>query len=452
MMPGVTPRSGENRMYDPHYPAAEAELSPSFSQDRLTRGVQISKGLDRLKVGFYVEFNKELLFDILTDAKALAQEQHASIPLSLGNGDDFAYICHTSGKSGGYNFHISRADVDIFVSTRKDHEKTPNVWVDIGSASCWSPGYHNVLSHIRKLLWIYGGKILRDSVTEVHICCDCIGLPIESMELDRYVNWITRANKFNSYYDRAKFSGVSLDQTDGDLGDLSPFLGYAVETGITIGKGDIALRVYDKVFEIQKNGAKSSLFASVWGKDEFNDEPVTRVEFQLRKPVLRQFRIKTIESLFAKMTALWRYCTIDWARFCEEPFDRDNRHQDRAKIHPWWQRIQKLTWEGGDFATRKKPLPLKDKKQLVDVMIGCALNVAAIKGCDHRDIDLIKVALHQEVEEWCDIKAKKINDKTGLSELQEKMKIKVNEVWPYGYGEVHGPTQGDAERGYITYV
>ena len=418
-------------------------------QDRLTRGGQISKGLDRLKVGFYVEFNKELLFDVLTDAKALAQEQHDSVALRLGPDEDYDYICHTSGKSGGYNFHISRADVDIFISTRKDFDKTPNVWVDIGSASCWSPGYHNVLSHVRRLVWIYGGKVIRDSVSEVHICCDCIGLEIESLNLEKYSHWITRANKFNSYYDRAKFTGISLDQSEGDLGDFSSHLGYAVETGITIGQGDIALRVYDKVFEIQKNGSKSSLFASVWGKDEFNEEPVTRVEFQLRKEVLKQFRIKSLEDLFAKMNSLWQYCTTDWARFCGETVDRENRHQDRAKIHSWWKRIQKLTWDGSEFAIRKKPLPQKDKKQLVDVMIGCALNVAAIDGCDHRDIELIKETVLREVEDWCDTKSKIINQKTGLCELQERMKKKVNEVWPYGYGEVHGPTRIDAECGFV---
>ncbi len=414
------------------------EFSGGFSksQDGLTRGVRISKGLDRLKFGFYVEFAMPLLFDVLTDAKAQAQESRQLIPIKLGPDENYHYNCHPTGKSGGYAFHISRADVNIFVSARKDWMNTPNVWVDIGSASCWSPGYDAVIQQVSMLLRLYSGRIHKNSVSEVHICSDFIGLDINSLGIDEKKKWITRANRINSYHDRYKFTGVSLDQTEGDLG-------LAEETGVSIGKGDIALRVYDKVFEIKKNNSKRSLFASVWENEEYDDLPVTRVEFQFRKTVLKQFRIKTLEQLFTHMNALWRYSTHDWARYCLKPFDRENRHQDRAIIHQWWREVQDLDWGRYTMVTRKKPIPQKDKKQLIDQMVGCALNVAAIHGCKHNDIDQITTYLMGEVDTWCRMKSQKKDPKTGLTELQEKMKQKYNEVWPYGFGEVHGYTQHD---------
>jgi hypothetical protein len=414
----------------------------AFPQDGLTRGVQISQGLDRLKFGLYVEFSSELLFDVLSDAKLESQQTRKLIPIKLGPDENYYYNCHPNGKSGGYSFHISRADVNIFISTRKDYMETPNVWVDIGSASCWSPGYNTVIEYVTKMIRIYTGKIHKNSVSEVHLCSDFIGLKIESLGIEQYKNWITRANKFHSYYDRFKFSGVSFDQTEGDLG-------FATETGVSIGQGDIALRIYDKVFEIERNNCKKSLFASVWGKDEFDESPVTRVEFQLRKTVLKQFRIKTLEQLFQKMNGLWSYCTTDWARYCKEPFDRENRHQDRAKIHEWWKKVQQLQWGTNTIVIRKKPLPLKDKNQLADMMIGCAMNLAAIDLCKFDNTDQITNYLMAEVDTWCRRKSQKIDPKTGLTELQEKMKQKINEVWPYGYCEVHGPTERDAERGSI---
>lgn len=110
--------------------SSEAFTTGNFkSQDGLTRGVRISKGLDRLKFGFYVEFGKPLLFEILAEAKERAQETRQVIPLQLGMEDHFFYNCHANGKKGGYAFHISRADVDIFISGRKDWMETPNVWV-----------------------------------------------------------------------------------------------------------------------------------------------------------------------------------------------------------------------------------------------------------------------------------------------------------------------------------
>ena len=45
----------------------------SESQDGLTGGVEISKGFDRLKFGFYVDFKSDRFFDILAYAKKEAR-------------------------------------------------------------------------------------------------------------------------------------------------------------------------------------------------------------------------------------------------------------------------------------------------------------------------------------------------------------------------------------------
>ncbi len=76
-------------------------------------------------------------------------------------------------------------------------------------------------------------------------------------------------------------------------------------------------------------------------------------------------------------------------------------------------------------------------------MFGCAMNVAAIDLCPSDDVDKIIDTLMAEVDTWCRKKAQKINSKTGKSELEMKMKQKINEVWPYGYTEVHGPMEAD---------
>ncbi|MDR2548739.1 MAG: hypothetical protein LBD10_00805 [Desulfobulbus sp.] len=428
----------------------EAIILSSFPQDRLTRGVQISTGLDRLKFGFYVEFQNEILFDLLGQAKARAQETRQVVPIQLGPEFDQYYNCHATGKNGGYAFHISRADVNVFISTRKDYMDTPNVWVDIGSVSCWAPGYNTVVAQIGNLIRMHGGTIHKNSVSEVHLCADSIGQDIRELGLERYDHWITRANKFFSYYDhsRQKFSGITWNQSEGDLGNLSAYTGVVTETGISVGQGDIMLRVYDKVLEIEKNDAKQSLFASVWHRDDLEGVQVTRTEFQLRKTVLKQFRIKTLQDLYEKLSALWTYCVTDWARLCTEPFDRSNRHQDRAKIHPWWQRLQELQWIGDESASRRKCMPTKNKRQLEDMLVGVALNLAAIHGYTGNSHDRISIWCQEAIASALDTKAKKIDKDTGKSELQARMEQKVNEVWPYGFGEVHGPNAIDAERGY----
>jgi len=47
--------------------------------------------LNRLKVARYVQFNVELLFDVLGNGKAQAQEEQQTIPSSFGPGKDYDY-------------------------------------------------------------------------------------------------------------------------------------------------------------------------------------------------------------------------------------------------------------------------------------------------------------------------------------------------------------------------
>lgn len=446
--------------------------SDRLSQDRLTRGVKISNGFDRLKIGFYVEFAKDYLFDVLQDAKTEAQESRSVVPVKLGPDENYFYNCHATGKQGGYSYHISKGDINIFVSTRKNYLDTPNVFVDIGSASCWTPGYATVLNYIDKMIRLYTGKVIKNSITEVHLCADFIGLNLNEITgLSCRDYWITRANKFNWYQEHSQFSGISLHQDEGKLFStkeerlnwraknyegLQHLERYQeipdlVETGIAIGKGDIALRVYDKVLEIKKNKSKQSIFSSVWGNEEYDSKDVTRVEFQLRKNVLREFLVKTLEDLKIHTETLWRYCTGNWTRFCEKPFDKKNRHHDRALMHTWWLMVQNVSWgQNQVYISRRKILSQKNKKQLVDQMIGCALNVATIGGCKSDDTEMIIAFLQGEIDRWCHKKATKIDKKSGKNELQLKMEEKFNEVWPYGYREVHGPTLEDSENGFIS--
>ncbi|MCI5219147.1 MAG: hypothetical protein D3914_08150 [Candidatus Electrothrix sp. LOE2] len=414
------------------------------THDGITWGVELSTGLDRLKYGLHVQFPKDQkFFDALGESKRHAQDLHTSVPLTLEGFDQDAWTMHTTGRSGGFTFHISRADVHLFVSVRKNWMQTPNIWVDIGSVSCWNPGYGETLAMVEELVSQYGGKIHKNGISEVHLCADCIGLELSELGIQSPDLWITRANKFHFFYDRREFSGISLNQSEGRLGisnkENIDTVGSLHESGLSAGEGDISFRVYNKVLELKRDGAKQSVFASVWGKTEYDNQPVTRVEFQLRRPVLRQLKVNTLEELFEKLGGIWAYCVGDWAVFCNTAPDRENRHQDRADVHPWWIVMQSIDWNTYHSVAREKILPQKDKYQLADQMVGCALNLAAIERCP-LDIDSIVDHLQIEVEQWCRRKIQEL-DKDGKPVLLEKMKKKLNECWPHGIEneEFHGP-------------
>lgn len=55
----------------------------------------------------------------------------------------------------------------------------------------------------------------------------------------------------------------------------------------SIGKGDIMMRIYDKILELRHSASKQATFADSWGVEKYDEQPVARVEFQLRREILK---------------------------------------------------------------------------------------------------------------------------------------------------------------------
>ena len=70
----------------------------------------------------------------------------------------------------------------------------------------------------------------------------------------------------------------------------------------TLGHGSVVLSVYDKVAEIEQQSDKVWFFV-LWGQNE----GVWRIEWQLRKEILRQFRISTFDHLLKRQGDLLCY-------------------------------------------------------------------------------------------------------------------------------------------------
>ncbi|MBU0484830.1 MAG: hypothetical protein KKB30_09990 [Proteobacteria bacterium] len=404
----------------------------SKSPRRITWGSELATGYDRLKFGFYVKWEDFKILELLDAAKTEAKELHDSVPVSLSPHGDQVFNCHPTGRQGGFAYHLSRADLNIFFSRRKDHD-TPNVWVDIGSLSCWSPGYTVIIEEIKKLLRDHNGFIMRNVISEVHLCADFIGQDIQELPIDHSDFWITRANKFGAFQDRQQLTGITLSQTEGYLPKGSKDTINVMETGVQVGQGDIMLRIYDKVIELKHNPSKQSVFSSVWGKEQYNETQVTRVEFQLRREVLKYMAIHSLEDLHRKKAGLWKYCTMEWARLTITPVDRKNRHQDRASIHPWWHAVQTIDFNMAfEGVTRRKVRSAKNIEFLQDMVAGCAITIGTILNRKHDDLEGVIAFGQAALESKLRYLWKEKTD-TGKCLFQHKMKKRWSEVWPLGY-------------------
>ncbi|HUT43538.1 MAG TPA: hypothetical protein VMW95_04305, partial [Desulfobacterales bacterium] len=142
-------------------------------------------------------------------------------------------------------------------------------------------------------------------------------------------------------------------------GYVKAHLYYDKFTGISIGKGVVSARLYDKPLEIKQKSKKTWMY-DVWGiKDVPDGMRIIRVEFQLRRTALKELNINTTSDLFYKIESLWAYCTQKWLKFQNNP----GQHHTQRKTFDWWKVVQKgfLGPQGATPLIRSKALNLESK-------------------------------------------------------------------------------------------
>jgi hypothetical protein len=110
----------------------------------------------------------------------------------------------------------------------------------------------------------------------------------------------------------------------------------------------IQLRIYDKEKEIKKKGTEER-WLIIWFVDDPQD--VWRIEFQIRRLVLKQFRINSIHNLQKQKADVWKYLTGKWFSL-RYPNDEN---QARRKIHEFWKKVQScVEYFGSEEGTKRK--------------------------------------------------------------------------------------------------
>src|SRR4051812_29772357 len=90
-------------------------------------------------------------------------------------------------------------------------------------------------------------------------------------------------------------------------------------------------------------GGEKLWFLDIWKRETCTD--VWRVEFQLRRELLKQFNVDTIDELVTQSGGMWRYLTDEWLSFRVH----DNNNATRRTPHLWWSTVQEI---GSDFGSQ----------------------------------------------------------------------------------------------------
>lgn len=174
-----------------------------------------------------------------------------------------------------------------------------------------------------------------------------------------------------------------------------------------IGKGNLVLRIYDKLRELPNMG--KWWFLDLWARSPDYQEGggVWRVEFQLRRPVLRQFQftlhtdegerqvrgVNTVPDLACAYGSLWRYLCGDktvsgrgWASLKTPPRRMSlerllDARMDRWAEHPAWTVIREHQVEETPI-TRTPTRKLRDADKLAPIWAGFTASMYSLLSFD----------------------------------------------------------------------
>lgn len=337
-------------------PGSGAELASGSRTSSVTRHAPFSEpgeceflgcNVDTLDVGVFVEWGPvwKTLQPEFDKFKAAA---YGTEGILWGNG---AALFLAGGKAPHYRYHLKFSDFELYVGIQDSPQRqTPNVYVSISAKLLWHCGIRPATDLVRSVIESLGGAVLRMQPSRVDLAADFLipgGLSFDFL--------------------RAHRCPAQLH--------LNPHLdGDTLET-LYIGakSSPIQLRLYHKSLEIQRNPLKTWI-KEIWG--EANPVDVWRIEFQLRRTVLREMGVETVDDLITKVAGLWVYLTGSWFSLRVH----DNPNPTRRTIHPFWQTVQAVGPKFGPLCavTRERIESVPDVSRYLAQIFGYLLSAAAI--------------------------------------------------------------------------
>lgn len=256
-------------------------------------------GFDSVYCSYYLKATGRNALDfgkLAEQQESIRQSKRKTpLPITLGNSD---FLLKPYGTKSGYPFVIENGDFNIQLG---EYNK-PNFFVQFYSQALWRESAY--LLHDKFLQWAASVGLTPyqpESLSRVDYCFD-YHLPVIDFNEDSFKSTAAKDSKHR---------GNRKDQT------------------FTFGAGgDIMLRVYDKVAEIKQKSDKV-WFYTLWGQDE----DVWRIEWQVRKAVLKDMTIATFDDLRNQIGDLLRYLSTEHTTL-RTPTDDSN--SSRWPLHTLW--------------------------------------------------------------------------------------------------------------------
>lgn len=260
-------------------------------------------GLDTVECAYYLHQTGKSAFDFTTlsqQREALrAAKRRDPCVVELGGKE---FLLGRGGTASGYPLVLDNAEQTI----QCGEFNSPSFFVTYRSQALWHKGARQL--HTEFCQWAESlafNQIRSEGLSRVDFTLD-VHLPMVDFDEDSFVTLASKDGKHRK--DRK------------------------VQT-FRFGEGDIVLRVYDKAAEIREASHKTWLH-DLWGGVT---EDVWRIEFQVRKDVLKRFGLRTFADLFEGCGDLLRYLVHEQTTL-RVPQRDGNR--SRWPLHPLWILVQ----------------------------------------------------------------------------------------------------------------
>jgi hypothetical protein len=310
----------------------------------------LASGLDKIDLTLDLTWESEAFFVLLAAEKAEAklQDKARSLVISGSDGCEWVFNVLPFGIRG-HEWLLDSGDVVLRIGNWLHPKSRPSMVVEISSEMLWRIGAECAVEAVLALVESLGARIEKVRASRLDVCADVL-LPEHVWTKELFEHAVTRGRHKALY-------------CDGDL-----------LTGWQVGRGAFVGRLYDKPQEIIKSH-KTWMF-DIWGLSEVPlGWRIIRVEFQLRRPALKQLGIDSMKDALRKEGHLWAYCTEEWLKFQTRP----GTHHTQRQTLPWWRVVQEgfRGAQPGCPLVRAKAVNIT-RKQLVCQALGLLRSLAAL--------------------------------------------------------------------------
>ncbi|MEW6521590.1 MAG: hypothetical protein AB1461_19500 [Thermodesulfobacteriota bacterium] len=312
----------------------------------------LTSGIDSLYLAIDIKWENEGFFEYLGQMKSLAIQNEKDTAIIIRNQDDQEiWLCTIKPHgSKGHEWVLTGSEFSLTIGNWLKPKSRPSIMAEIRSETLWRLGPNEAVEFLLHVLTQAGASIEAVKPSRVDLCVDMV-LPQELWTVDLMPYRVTRACYAAPHY------------FNNDL------------TGISIGRGKVSARLYDKPLEIRQKSKKFWMY-DVWGIDTVADEfKVIRIESQFRREAIKELGIESIYELLTHTENLWAYFSRDWLKFQGNP----GKHHTQRNTLEWWQIVQKgfLGVQNATPLIRCKALSTK-KKQLFAQTYGTMNSMIAI--------------------------------------------------------------------------